>query len=116
MHKGEFYALFPKDAKDIKCTVEVFKKKSARYRPKPREVSFQGREDNAALSMDTHNSIKAAKYVVPARRQVISHTNNEQPFVYSGEISIQIAPADEVEPNFRTPCRYIMVGAIKVQV
>jgi hypothetical protein len=25
MHKGEFYTLLPKDAKDIKCTVQVFK-------------------------------------------------------------------------------------------
>lgn len=30
MHKGEFYAILPKTEKDIKCTVEVFKKKSAR--------------------------------------------------------------------------------------
>jgi hypothetical protein len=26
MHKGEFYTFLPKDAKDINCTVEVFKK------------------------------------------------------------------------------------------
>ena len=26
MHKGEFYAIVPKDAKDIDCTIEVFKK------------------------------------------------------------------------------------------
>lgn len=27
MHKGEFYAILPKDAKETKCTVEMFKKK-----------------------------------------------------------------------------------------
>ena len=46
MHKGEFYAILPKDAKNITCTVEVFKQKSARYRSKPRMVSFQGTKDD----------------------------------------------------------------------
>ena len=46
MHKGEFYVILPKYANTIKCTVEMFKKKSARYRLKPRTVSFQGREDD----------------------------------------------------------------------
>jgi hypothetical protein len=38
MHKGEFYILLPKDAKDIECIVEVFKRKSARRRSKLRTV------------------------------------------------------------------------------
>ena len=66
-------------------------------------------------STTTDNFITAAKYVVPARRHVISHTDKKQPFIFSGENSIQIAPADQVEPKFRTPCRYTMVGTIKVQ-
>ena len=56
------------------------------------------------------------KYVVPARRHVICHTGKERPFIFTEEIPTQIAPSDEVEPKFRTPCRYIMVGAIKLQV
>jgi hypothetical protein len=69
MHKGEFYALLPKDAKNIQCTIEVFKKQSARRRPKPRTGSFEGREDDAAQSTVTNNSTKVARYVVPARQQ-----------------------------------------------
>jgi hypothetical protein len=116
MHKGEFYTLLPKDAKDIKCTVEVFKKKSARRRSKPRTVSLQGREDDEVHTIATDHSIKAARYVVPARRHIISRIDKERPSIFIGEISIEIAPADKIEPKFRTPCRYIMVGAVKVQV
>jgi hypothetical protein len=67
MYRGEFYALIPKDAKDIQCTVGVFRKHSARHRSKPRIVSFEGREDDAAQSTVTNNSVNAARYVVPAR-------------------------------------------------
>jgi hypothetical protein len=116
MHKGEFYALLPKDAKDINCTVEVFKKKSARCRSKPRTVSFEGREDDAVMCTAIDNSVKATKYVVPARRRIISYTDKKQPSITIEENPIQIAIADEVEPTFRTPCRYIMVGTIKLQV
>jgi hypothetical protein len=56
MHKGEFYTLLPKDAEDIKCTIEVFKTKSARHRLKPRTVSLQGREDDAVISIAIDNS------------------------------------------------------------
>jgi hypothetical protein len=68
------------------------------------------------MSTDTNNSSKTAKYVVPARRQGISYTDKKQTSIFIGENPIQIAPEDEVEPKFRTPCRYIMVGTIKVQV
>jgi hypothetical protein len=115
-NKGEFYTLLPKDAKDIKCTVEVFKKKSTRRRSKPRTVSLQGREDDEVHSIATDNSIKAARYVVPARRHIISRIDKAHPSISIGEIPIEIAPADKIEPKFRTPCRYIMVGAVKVQV
>ena len=67
MHKGEFYAILPKDAQNIKCTVEVFKKKSARPKSKPRTVSFQGREDDVTLPMETNVSLPE-KYIMPAKR------------------------------------------------
>jgi hypothetical protein len=67
MHKGEFHTFLPKDAKEIKCTIEVFKKKSARRRSKPRTVSLQGREDDVVMSTDTANSMKIARYVVPVK-------------------------------------------------
>ena len=42
MHKGEFYAIVPKDAKDIECTIEVFKEKSTRHQS-AKTISLQGR-------------------------------------------------------------------------
>jgi hypothetical protein len=73
MHNGEFYNLLPKDAKDIKCTVEVFKKKSVRCRSKPRTVSFQGRVDDKVPSIVDVNQmevlyLQVPKYTIPARR------------------------------------------------
>jgi hypothetical protein len=126
MHKGEFYTLLPKDAKDIKCTIEVFKKKSRRRRSKPRTVSLQGREDDEALSTVIDNSIKAAPYVVPARRRerevqaipICSAKKDASQFahVMVGSIPVQSTPADDVEPRFRTPCTYLMVGRIAIKV
>jgi hypothetical protein len=115
MQNGEFYNLLPKDAKDIKCTVEVFKKKSARRRSKPRTVSLQGREDDEDLSTTTDNFIKTARYVVPARRRIIAHSDKDVKLVQCagntsvliGAISIQIAPKQEVKPTFRTPCNFM---------
>ena len=63
MHKGVFHAILPKDAKDIRCTIEVFKKKPERHRSKPRTVSFQGREDDVVMMVVD----VVPKYVVPAR-------------------------------------------------
>jgi hypothetical protein len=121
MHKGEFYTLLPKDAKDIKCTVEVFKTKSARRRLKPRTVSLQGREDDEALSIAINNSVKVTRYVVPARRhEYVRHTEvnniigdgNEATSICTEEI---VAP-EEIKPTFRTPCNYIMVGQIAINL
>jgi hypothetical protein len=124
MHKGEFYALLPKDAKDIQCTVEVFKTQSARRRSKPRTVSFEGREDDEAKSTVTNISIKAARYVVPARRHIITPASMDRKFdqdtvnisVLNSSAEVQIVPKDEVKPTFRTPCKYFYVGTIKLHV
>jgi hypothetical protein len=126
MHKGEFYALLPKDAKAIKCTIEVFKKKSAHRRSKPRTVLLQGREDDAVLSTAIYNSVKAERYVVPARhQQFIEHTKKKDRAGYevqkdtsimTGAHAIQIVSPQEVKPTFRTPCHYMMIGAIKVEL
>ena len=65
LHKGEFSTILPKDAKNIKCTVEVFKKKSAKYRTKPRRDSFQGREDDVipcVVSTDLVNKVKLGRH------------------------------------------------------
>ena len=119
MHKGEFYAFLPKDAKNIKCTVEVFKKKSARCRLKPRTVSLQGREDDAASPTNNISSLK--KYVIPAKRK----TRKKQPTCVYDEaatstsiedVPIQLIALEKVKPNFRTPCSYIMVGSIQVKL
>lgn len=75
MHKGEFYAILPKDAKVVSCTIEVFKKKSARYRLKPRMVSVQGREDDVTPCVLATNPInkdtegRKERYNMPAPRQ-----------------------------------------------
>jgi hypothetical protein len=29
--------------------------------------------------------------------------------------AVQIIPEDEVRPTFRTPCQYLMIGAIKIK-
>jgi hypothetical protein len=124
MHKGELYTLLPKVAKDIKCTVEVFKKKSARRRSKPRTVSLEGREDDEVLSNATDTSIKVARYVVPARRRIIAHADKDGNLdqgasnisVLNSSAEVQIVPKDEVKPTFRTPCKYFYVGKIKLQV
>jgi hypothetical protein len=128
MHKGEFYTLLPKEDKDINCTIEVFKKKAARRRLKPRTVSLQGREDDEALSSNStalHATEKQprvgivsqrdmAKYIVPARREmkrahaILVHTNIG--------MAPKIAPPEEVKPTFRTPCTYIMVGQIAIKI
>jgi hypothetical protein len=125
MHKGEFYTLLPKDAEDIKCTIEVFKTKSARHRLKPRTVSLQGREDDAVISIAIDNSMKAARYVVPSRRRerevqttTVFNAKNDptqltQMMVDS--VPIQITPNDEVPPRSRTPSAYIMVGQIAIK-
>jgi hypothetical protein len=117
MHKGEFYTLLPKDAKDIKCTVEVFKNKSARSRSKPRTVSLQGREDDGVLTTAIDNSVKAARYVVPARRpENVACLSREVQILQIGTMQIQIVPQQEVKPTFRTPCKYITVGKIQVKL
>jgi hypothetical protein len=124
MHKGEFCTLFPKDAKDIKCIVEVFKTKSARRRSKPRTVSFEGREDDEAQYTVTNNSSKDARYVVPARRCIIAHADRVRELdqsavdisILKSSAQVQIVPKDEVKPMFRTPCKYFYVGKIKLQV
>ena len=119
MHKGEFYALLPKSAKDIKCTVEVFKTKSARCRSKPRTVSHQRREDDAAPPTYT-----SKKYVVPARRQgriigtaANTDVNERESSSCNTNTSIvmQMVPKEKVNPMFRTPCKYFYVGTIEVQ-
>jgi hypothetical protein len=126
MHKGKFYTLLPKDGKDIKCTVEVFKRKSASSRSKPRTVSIQGREDDAVLSTAIINSLKVARYVVPARRRdkelqtVIdieaSESSKNLSQVMVGLNPVAITSADEIEPRFRTPCRFLMVGKIAIKI
>jgi hypothetical protein len=47
---------------------------------------------------------------------LFSYTDKKQPSITIEENPIQIAIADEVEPTFKTPCRYIMVGTIELQV
>jgi hypothetical protein len=123
MHKGEFYALLPKDAKDIQCTIEVFKTQSTRRRSKPRTVSFEGREDDEAKSIVTNNSAKVARYVVPSRRQeyIDQAASNDSDVKkdtknMTGTPAVQIVLPQEVKPTFRTPCRYLMIGTIKIKV
>jgi hypothetical protein len=134
MHKGEFYTLLPKDAKDIMCTVEVFKKKSARCRSKPRTVSLQGREDDKVLYTSIHNSVEVARYVVPARRKKqanVLHSNNQRTelgssyanygkearTIFVADVPMQqLVVPEEIKPTFRTPCNYIMVGSIIVSL
>jgi hypothetical protein len=123
MHKGEFYTLLPKEGKDIKCTVEVFKKKAARCRPKPRTVSFEGREDDKVapavdISQMKVSSLEAPKYTIPARRQQTKTTVPAKQLTHTmvGSIPIRITPADEVKPMFRTPCKYMYVGKASIQV
>lgn len=66
------------------------------------------------------------KYIVPALRpkrkkfvvvhdtnQTVRHVSkfyhdNRVACIFVGEILIQIAPTDEVEPKFRTPCKSLM--------
>jgi hypothetical protein len=116
MHKGEFYAILPKNTKDINCTIEVFKKKSTRQRSKPRMVSFEGRGDDAAQFIVTNVSAKGAKYVVPARREKevmnIIGDGNKATSICTGDI---VAP-EEIKPTFRTPCKFIMVGQIAIKM
>ena len=65
------------------------------------------------------------KYVVPARRQgkIIGTTgdtaiNMEASLSCDTNISavMQTVPQEKVNPNFRTPCKYFYVGAIKVPI
>jgi hypothetical protein len=60
--------------------------------------------------------------VVPARRRIIAHADNGGKLDLGiGNISVikssavQIIPEDEVRPTFRTPCQYLMIGAIKIK-
>ena len=51
------------------------------------------------------NSFKETpKYVVPARRQGM------------GKFTVKITPTDKVEPRFRTPSEYLMIGSIKIPI
>ena len=101
MHKGEFYAIVFKDAKDIKCIIEMFKIKSTRHRSKPRMVFLQGREDDAIISARAGQGQKEI-YIVPARRRAKGiHVIT---FDTCANDKVQITPSDEIEPRFRTPC------------
>jgi hypothetical protein len=67
------------------------------------------------LSTTTDNFIKTARYVVPARRRIIAHSDKDVKLVQCagntsvliGAISIQTAPKQEVKPTFRTPCNFM---------
>ena len=130
MHKDEFYAILPKDANTIKCTVEVFKKKLAKYRSNPRTVLFQGREDDvtscviAKSMVNNTNQRRTEKYVIPAKRNekkkqkeatIVRKGNQEielrENFVHCGKMAkhisighVQLVAAEEVDPQLRTPC------------
>jgi hypothetical protein len=72
----------------------------------------------------TNISIKAARYVVPARRHIITPAGMDRKFdqdtvnisVLNSSAEVQIVPEDEVKPTFRTPCKYIMVGQIQINL
>jgi hypothetical protein len=63
----------------------------------------------------TNISIKAARYVVPARRCIIARADNGGKLDLGTDntlAEVQIVP----EPTFRTPCKYIMVGQIQINL
>jgi hypothetical protein len=72
----------------------------------------------------TDNSSKTARYVVPARRRTIAHADKDVILdqgknnisVLSCSADVQIVQEDEVKPTFRTPCQYVMIGAIRIKV
>jgi hypothetical protein len=77
--------------------------------------------NDKVLYTGIYNSVKVARYVVPARRQkYIEHTEvndvtgdgNEATSICTENI---IAP-EEIKPTFRTPCSYIMVGQIAISL
>jgi hypothetical protein len=76
---------------------------------------------DAAQSTVTNNFVNAARYVVPARRCIIARADNGGKLdlgicnisVIKSSV-VQIIPEDEVRPMFRTPCQYLMIGAIKI--
>jgi hypothetical protein len=57
---------------------------------------------------------RMAKYIVPALRE----TKRAQATLVHSDICMapKFAPAEEVRPTFRTPCRYIMVGQIAIKI
>ena len=120
MHKDEFYAIFPKDAKNIKCTVEVFKKKSARYRLKPRMVSFQGRKDDVTPNAAAKNIVSklnqrnSEKYIVPARRYEKKRQATDvlysKTHISIEHIPVQLVVVEDIKPRFRTPGRETHLG------
>jgi hypothetical protein len=72
-----------------------------------------------AKSTVTNISIKAARYVVPARRCIIARADNGGKLDLGTDNTlgeVQIVPEDEVKPTFRTPCKYIMVGQIQINL
>jgi hypothetical protein len=62
--------------------------------------------------------------VVPARRHIFAHAdkngdldpNGSNMPILVGTTNVQIVPEKEVKPTFRTPCKYIMVGEIPVNL
>ena len=99
----------------------MFKKKSARYRTKPRTVFFQGREDDATVSATMATDISKAGqgqkeiYVVPARRRAKSVHAVIQDDTRRTD-KVQIIPAKEVKPTFRTPCNFFTVDKIQLKL
>jgi hypothetical protein len=79
-----------------------------------------------ALCTAIDKSAKVARYVVPARRQgYIEHAEVKDRAGYevqkgtsimAGAHAIQIVSPQEVKPTFRTPCHYMMIGAIKIKL
>ena len=90
----------------------MFQRKSTRHRSKPRTVFLQERKDDAIISARAGQGQKEI-YILPARRQakgihvnIIATPTNDK---------VQIAPSDEIEPRFRTPCTSLHVDAIKIE-
>ena len=61
------------------------------------------------LSAATDTTIKAARYVVPARWHISARADNGGKLDQGADdisAEVQIVPEDEVKPTFRTPCKY----------
>ena len=76
---------------------------------------------DAALSTAISNSVKIARYVVPTRRQEYIKHAELNDIIGDGNEATNICIEDivapeEVNPTFRTPCRYIMVGQIATRL